>query len=980
MGLDPAVLSELLRQRRGKLGITQSELAQRAGVGVRTLRDLEHGVVRNPRIASVRQLLAALDEPTQRTTAPALRIGVLGPLVLEHNSTQVAMGDTRAATLLGLMALHVNQPVSLADVAATVWADRPPVSHAELLSRYARRLRQRLGPGLRLTAGRGFCRLDLDPEQLDLLQFGELTTRARDAAEAGELDTAHETYARALDCWRGPVLSGHEPLAWHPGAGALSRQRLSAALAFADIGCVLGRYEQTVTQLEAVRTDEPLHEGLHSRLMTALAGSGQQAAALELFDDLTERLSTELGIEPGPEIRAAQLTVLRQEISVPSRRSLGGPNFLPRDMDDFVGRTAEMHRVTQALRTANVPGVHVLSGMAGIGKTALAVHVGHTLADRFPDGLLFVDLHTHSGTHTPLTAQAALDALLRQLGVDGHRIPDQVDQSAALWRSLLVGRDALVVLDDVADAAQARPLLPGGGTNCQFLITSRTRLTSLDEVSTVPLEVLTDAEAVDLFARVTGEQRIIGQDRQIREVTQLCGLLPLAIRIAAARFRDRPSWTIGHLLSLLRNEQRRLPALSAGDRSVSAALTLSYRQLTPAQQRLLRLLGDFPGADISADVAAAIVDSTVEETTSGLESLVDVHLLHEVTLDRYRFHDLIRDHARQMGQTEPAHQRHQATARTYAYYIHVAAMAADLLEPTRKRFPITSAAPDHLPTLHTAADALAWFDAERLNLAAIVTAAATRGHHEQSWQLTQPLWRYFFIRGHLHLHIETHRIALAGTRQLGDTAAEAEIRKSLGLGYWRVGRSAEAIDEHHRALELDLADNDIWGQAKTHNHLGFIHARHGDHAEALEHHRRAAELYERTGDRCGMARALVGLGDLHFHTGRNSEGATQFQQAIELAREVGDRWGEGLAALGLGFTSPPPHASRYLKQALRLTRASGDRWGESIALIGLGMALADANAAVNLYRQAINLTHEVGDQWWEQMATAALTRLRQQLP
>ncbi|MFC9432976.1 BTAD domain-containing putative transcriptional regulator [Nocardia sp. NPDC057030] len=982
MELDPAALSALLRQRRGELGITQSELARRAGVGVRTVRDLEHGVVRNPRTASVRQLLAALTEATSEPMAPALWIGVLGPLIVGRDGTRLALGDTREATVLGLLALTVNQPLSLASAAAAVWADQPPTSATELLNRYVRRLRRLLGPRLRLTVGRGFYRLDLDPEQLDLLQFGELAVQARTAAEAGDLEIAYETYDRALACWRGPVLSGNERLAWHPWAAVLSRQRLSATLAFADIGCALGRHEQTLTRLEAVRDDEPLHEGLHARLMTALAGNGQQAAALELYDNLTERLSAELGIEPGPEIRTAQLRVLRQEIPAAGRGSLGGLNFLPRDMDDFVGRAAEIDDLAQALWKATGPGVHVLSGMAGIGKTTLAVHLGHRLADRFPDGRLFVDLHTHSGTHAPLTVQAALDALLRQLGVDGHRIPDQVDQCAALWRSLLVGREALVVLDDVADAAHVRPLLPGGGTNCQFLITSRSRLTSLDAIDTVPLEVLSDREAVDLFVQVAGTPRICGQDDQVYEVIRLCGFLPLAIRIAAARLRDRPSWTLGHLLALLRNERRRLPALSVGDRSVSAALTLSYRHLNYAQQRLFRLLGDFPGTDFTAAAAAAINNSTAEETTLLLQSLVDVHLLDEVTLDRYSFHDLIRDHARQMGQTEPAGQRYEATARTYVFYIHLAAMAADLLEPTRKRFPITSPPPDHLPALHSTMDALTWFESERLNLAAVVAAAATRGHHVQSWQLAQTLWRYFFIRGHMHLLIETHRIALASTLYLGDTAAEAEIRKSLGLGYWRLGRLDDAIDKHTRALALDRANRDTWGQAKTHNHLGFIHARDGDHAAALKHHQRSAELYEDSGDRCGMARALIGLGDLDYQAGRSSQAATRFRQALELAREVGDRWGEGLASIGVGLTTSLPHARQHLEHALRLTRTTGDRWSEAIALTGLGMVLANANAvddAINHYRQAINLTQEVGDQWWEQIATAGLTQLREQL-
>ncbi len=976
MDVDPAALSAQVRRRRGELGITQSELARRAGIGVRTLRDLEQGIVRNPRTASVRQLLAALAEPAPR----ALRIGVLGPLTVECDGRPLALGDTREASLLGLLALTANRPLALADVVEALWDGRPPASHMGLVNRYVRRLRQALGPAVRLaTVRRGVYQLDLDPNQLDLLQFDELTAQARAAHDAGELDVAHDRYGRALACWRGSVLAGHDQMAWGPVAAAVSRRRLSATLAFADVGQLLGRHEQSITQLEAVRADEPLHEGLHARLMTALTGSGHQAAALELFDDLAARLAAELGVKPGPEIRAAQLTVLRQEIPAVSPVRTAGRNFLPRDVPDFVGRAGEIDRLADTLRTASGPGVQVLCGMAGIGKTALAVRLGHRLADGFPDGQLFVDLHTHSGRHAPLTARAALDALLRQLGVNGHRIPDGIDDSAALWRSLLVGRTVLVVLDDVADANQVRALLPGGGTNCQFLITSRNHLTSLDAVGILSVDVLSDAEAADLFARVAGARRVGGQDAQVREVCRLCGFLPLAIRIAAARLRDRPLWTINHLLSLLRDEHRRLPALSAGDRSVGTALTLSYRQLTPTQQRLFRLLGDFPGIDVAPGAVAAITGSGTEETTRVLEDLVDVNLLVQPALHRYGFHDLVRDHARETAKIESTDLRRAATARTYGFYIHTAALAADLLEPTRKRFPITSARPARLPAMSTAADALKWFEAERLNLSAIVAAAAARGHHEQSWQLAQTLWRYFFIRGHLHLLIETHRIALNCTQVLGDTPAEAEIRKSLGLGYWRLGRPDEAIDQHHRALELDRADHDVWGEAKTLNHLGFIHARDGDHATGLAHHQLSAQLYERAGDRCGTARALVGIGDLHYHAGRGTEGAARFREALRLAREVGDRWGEGLASIGLGFTNPPPQSRQHLEHALRLTRATGDRWGESMALTGLGMTLTDPDEAINHYRQAINLAQEVGDKWWEQMAAAGLTRLRRHL-
>ena len=972
----------MVRERRTELGLTQEELARRAGMSVRALRYLEQGRVRNPRTASIRQLVAALETAVDVAVTPAaLRIGVLGPLSVEVGGQPVDLGRTRHASLLGLLALHPNRPVALADIADMVWTHRPPRSYANLVNIYVRRLRKQLGPALRLVAvGHGGYQLEVEPAELDLMEFVELTAEARAARDTAD---AHDLYARALACWRGHVLTDLDPLQRHPATGPLARQRLSATLAYADIGIALGEHEQAAAQLRSVRDDEPLHEGLHARLMVALAGSGQQAAALELFDDLRGRLSAELGIEPGPELRSAQLQVLRQEIPASACVPFGGSNFLPRDVDDFVGRAAEIERLAATLST-NRAAVHAISGMAGVGKTALAIHLGHRLADRYPDGQLFVDLHAHSSARGPLTPRAALDALLRQLGVDSARIPDQLDQCAALWRSMLVGRNILVVLDDAADAAQVRPLLPGGGTNCLVLITSRQRLTSVDAVRPLSLDVLADDEAATLFTRVAGPERTAGQDAQAREVLRLCGFLPLAIRIAAARLRDRPQWTITHLVSLLADEHRRLPELSTGDRSVGAAFTLSYHQLSAPLQQIFRLLGDFPGVDLDAYVAAALADVEPAEASTLLERLVDVHLLQQPALGRYRLHDLIRDHARVTTcAVDPLPEREAAVTRVVDYYLHVAAKAADVLEPSRRRFPLAGSSPAHMPNWSgDARAALEWFEAERANLTAAAVTADERGLPERCWRLIQTRWRFFFIRGHVHDWIDTHRLALAVTRRIGDAFAEAEIRKNLGLGLWRCGHFEEALTHHVHALELDVSSGDRWGEAKTRNHLGLIHGRAGRYDEAVDQQRRSAALYHEVGDECGEARALIGLGDVHHHAGRHSEGVATFRRALALARKSGDRWGEGIALIGLGFAAPhietPAAALEYLDTALAFTRASGDRWSESIALIGSATAhqMMDApEEAMNRYRQAIILAHEVGDRWWERLALTGLGRL-----
>ncbi|WP_410590257.1 BTAD domain-containing putative transcriptional regulator [Amycolatopsis sp. lyj-23] len=1001
----------LLGRRRAELGLTQAELARRAGVSVRAVRYLERGETRNPRKASIRQLIAALEPGTP--AGATTRVGVLGPLLVEIGGEQLHPGDTRWARLLGLLALQPNRPVGVDDIVEVLWGARPPRSHPDLIGRAVRRLRGLLHPQLRLAAtGAGSYRLEGPADRFDVLRFD---ARLEEARAAGDREGAFAGLAEALACWRGPVLTGQDALRHHPAAAALSRRRLSAALAHADAGIALGRHAEVIAQLEPVRDDEPLHEGLHARLMVALAGSGRQAAALALFDDLHTRLTAELGIEPGPEVRAAQLHVLRQEVPAARRgtglgaepgaevgaaqlhvrglevsaaavRSVGDPpagvpsevgvepelpnvvrpfgssNFLPRDVEPFVGRVAETMRLTGGAA------VYGICGMAGVGKTALAVHLGHRFADRFPDGQLFADLQAH-GPDGALAPEAALDSLLRQLGVDGARIPERLDQRAALWRSLLAGRNALVVLDDAADAAQVRPLLPGGSGSL-VLITSRARLTSVDAVTTLSLDVLGPDEAGQLLTGVAGPGRT-GGEPAVGEVARLCGYLPLALRIAAARFRDRPLWTVAHLAGLLRDEHRRLAELSTGDRSVGAAFTLSYRRLTEPQQRLFRRLGDYPGTDVDVFAAAAIAGLEPRETERLLEELVDVHLLAQPALGRYRFHDLIRDHARATGLADPAAAKEAAASRLADYYLHVSARAADVLEPTRKRFPPVGTPPAAGPEFRSAAEALAWLEAERANLAAVAAVAGP----DHCWRLVQTLWRFYFIRGHVDDWLRTHRLALGVA---GDPEAEAELRKNLGLGLWRSGDFAGAVEQHLRALELDRAHDDVWGAAKTHNHLGFIHARGGSHGEALVHHARAAELYRAAGDRCGEARALIGLGDLHYHAGRHAQSAADFRRGLDLAREVGDDWGQALAAVGLGFTAPPAEARGHLENGLAYARVAGDRWAESLVLTGLGvagLARGDLAEASNLLRQAVTLTQEVGDRWWERLATTALGRV-----
>ncbi|SDZ23673.1 NB-ARC domain-containing protein [Amycolatopsis xylanica] len=365
-----------------------------------------------------------------------------------------------------------------------------------------------------------------DTSGVDLLRFDELATRARQACDDTEALTL---FAAALACWRGSVLADlPERLRQHPAAIAVSDRRLSATLAYADLALAEGSHEQAATHLRALVSDEPLHEGLQAKLMLVLASMGRQAAALTLFTDIRRGLRDELGVEPGAELRAAHLSVLRGQ--VPAKTSSG--NCLPRDVPDFTGRH---HECRALLGEDDTSAVTVIDGMAGVGKTALAVHLAHALASRYPDGGLFFDLHAHTTDRQPLAARDALESLLRQLGVEGERIPKGVDDCATLWRALAGSRRLLVVLDNVADAGQVRQLLPNGRHN-RTLVTSRCRLPSVEGAGHLSLDVLPESDAAALFARAHGKP--LGEETgSTAEVLRLCGFLPLAVRIAAAKAR-----------------------------------------------------------------------------------------------------------------------------------------------------------------------------------------------------------------------------------------------------------------------------------------------------------------------------------------------------------------------------------------------------------------------------------------------------------
>jgi DNA-binding SARP family transcriptional activator/tetratricopeptide (TPR) repeat protein/DNA-binding XRE family transcriptional regulator len=985
---------EQLRARRVREGMTQQELAAQAGVSLRTLRSIERGQVTSPHRRSRALLAAAVGLPLTCGYAEEVdpRIRVLGPLTIQDGSADVRVDAPKIRLLLGLLAIQPNRGVGRDEIVDVLWDSRPPNTYMAVLHNFVSRLRGLLEPsggrerrGLAIvTTGTGY-QLRVRSNQLDLLRFVELIDEAE---RAGHRDAQADLLERAVRQWRGPVLADlPEAIQQHPVAVDVTRRRLDAVLSCADLGLARDDHTLVVEIVEPLFHEEPLHEGLVARLMLGLAGSSRQAAALTHYARIRERLRDELGVEPGAELRDAYLRVLRQEM-VCHRAAPGGvaisDNALPRDIPDFTGRAAELRRLTgqDGVETATAL-VHTIDGMAGIGKTTLAVHAAHALASRYPDAQIFVDLNAHCPDRAPMEPHVALDRLLRGLGVPGDRIPEDLDGRAELWRRVTADHKLLAVLDNASTAEQVRPLLPTG-RHCMAIVTSRARMADIGGSQTLSLDVMPSPVACLFFERVGWRERNVGQSQAIEELVRLCGAHPLAIRIAAARLRNRPAWRVADLVERLRDERRGLDEFDTGDLSVGATFALSYRDLPARHRRLFRLLGLFPGEEIDTHAAAALADLDLREVDRLLENLVDVHLLYEPSVGSYRFHDLIRRHARDVALAEEsATERAAALRRLINYYLHAANAAANAVLPSRIRFDLAAAPSSaELPPFESRSDAITWLERQRVNLVSMIETAAGREWHEHTWRLAQALWRFFFERGYLNDWLSTHELALTAVRALDDPAAEAETLKNLGVAYLRAGRSADGIDCQHRALALDRARHDPAGEAKTWNNLGFFHDRDGAYEEALRCHRMAEKCYRELGDLAGESCALVGISNAYRELGDLENAFASTERALRLAKQAGDRWSESLAlscqALVYRGWRNYPQAQANLVAARDIAVALGDPGNESVARIGLGLIRADVGSraeAVAHLREGLRLAELGGELWGVSLARQAFQEL-----
>jgi len=659
---------------------------------------------------------------------------------------------------------------------------------------------------------------------------------------------------------------------------------------------------------------------------------------------------------------------------------------LPRDVASFTGRRAELEYLTETLSGVAADGgvvsIHAIDGMAGIGKTSFAVHAAHRLAEAFPDGQFFLPLHAHTPDQQAVAPADALASLLLTAGVGAQQIPPGLEARAARWRNQVAGKKILLLLDDAAGHEQVRPLLPGTPESL-VLVTSRRRLTALEDATVISLETLPPAEAAALLARLAGRPDP-GSAGPLREITRLCGYLPLAIAMLASQLRHHPARTAAALAASLTAARDRLTVMRAENLSVAAAFDLSYQDLNPDQQRLFRHLGLHPGTYIDAYAAAALGGIGQADARRHLDELYDQHLITEPMAGRYLLHDLLREHARALAAADDRAESAAAVGRLLDYYAHTAAAAAERIPGWTgvQDRPPPGRPPACAPQLSTRAEAAAWLESERLNLHAAASQAASRGMPGHTIAIASAMGEFLRAHGHWDQATALHQTALAAARQAGDRHSQALAHRHLGIVAWLSSDypSAAASLAESAAIYRDLGDQS--GQAYALDHLGVVQQMTGDYPAATTTRQQALALARSAGDQFAEAATLSHLGELQLQTGDYPAATVSLQQALDLFRRLGPRQGEAETLANLGVlqrrTGNYPAATASLQQSLAISREIGHLAYQARAHDALGVVYqltGDYPAAEASHQQALQLYRDLGQRLGEARALNNLGQL-----
>jgi len=912
-----------------------------------------------------------------------------------------------------------------------LWDSRPPAKARESLSVYIARLRallrQAVGDSVQLVGrARGYL-LDVDPDAVDLHQFRRLRRQADALAASGDYDHAALLLRQADGLWRGQALGGIRGDWVARMRDSLEEERRAAILERVECEMELGRHADLVGELRQLLTQYPLDETLTAHQMAALYWSGRPGDALSLYRETRHSLIEEQGTEPGPMLSALQQRILNRDpelaVRLADQRSgrLPRPDTLPPETVEFVGRGEELGLLTG--EHGEGPGINVIEGMPGVGKTALAIHAARVVAERYPDGVLYLNLHTHDSGSPSLDSSEALHRLLRMLNVPATQIPAAPGERGALWRAQLSRRRAVVILDDAARRDQVRPLLPVAG-RCLILITTRRRLPDLGGARTLNLDVLSLDDAITLFRRIAGPDRVQDAD-EIATAVGLCGRLPLAVQLTAGRVaQDHPS-RLASLIEDLTHSPARFGGSGAASPEVMSAFDLSYRALEPDHQRFFRRLGMSPCAYASLQAAAALGGCTLAEAEKALVTLLDHHLLARAPAGQFRFHDLIRGYAAvRAARDDPEPEQRQAVARLLDYYLYTADKADRILHPFRRRMPLSvTHLPAASPALGTQDDAAGWLESEWRN---ILQAAQHAGRHE--WKrkcadLTHVLADFMDTRAYWDEAIVAHTLALQACRDLADPVriaqaslelsavsqqtgrheatlplaedaaaiyrsvadrrGEAEALDQIGMAHQRAARSREALAYFNEAriLYRDAADQNGVANALSHSAIGCWHL--GRYPEAMAHLREALSLYRDVGNRRGEAKTLNNLGRMQLYCGYHRDALDAYQKSLEIFGEIGGAQNEAILYHNIGcvhdYKGSYEEGLAAFRRALAIYREIGDLPDEAGVLNDIGAIYQSAacyDEALIHHQKARSIAEEIGNLSQQVIALRGIADIR----
>jgi DNA-binding SARP family transcriptional activator len=918
-----------------------------------------------------------------------LEFRLLGPVEAWTGDGRIALGRAESAKTRCVLAVLLRTPGELVSTDAVidrVWGEQPPGSAVRY--KYIGWLRSALSPhGVSLAHRDAGYVLEVDAEQVDLHRFRRLAAQARDAEEAGDVDKASRLVDEALCLWRGTALSGLSGAWTELFRDQLERERRAARVLQARCALNSGAIAQALGWLDEWEAEYPTDEEIIGLHMLALHRSGQHADALACYQRACQRLRDALGVSPGGDLLALHRRIQSRDADADLAAGPGAgegdrrpapvvPRQLPPPVSGFTAREHELADLDRLLDSAG-PGrpaarTQVLSGMPGVGKTALAIYWAHRVAHRFPDGQLHVDLRGYDPDGQALTAEDVLRGLLEALGVESRRVPAGPAAQVGLYRSLLAERRVLIVLDNARGAEQVRPLLPGS-SGCVTLVISRIQLTGLvasEAACLLTLDALTEGEACALLAGRLGEQRIAAEQQAAREIAAACGGLPLALAVVAAHAAAWPRLPLAALAAELRDAQGVLGSSPAADAAtdVRAVFSSSYRHLSSGAATVFRLLGLHPGPDVSVMAAASLAALPPDEVRPLLAELTRASLLTRQKAGRYACHELLRAYAADLaGRHDDQTARRAAVRRVLDHYLRTAYAADQMLDPYRDALPLPPA--DDGVTVDDVSDqyrALGWLQTERPVLGAAVHLAAQAGFDEHAWKLAWTMARFFERQAQWHQWSVTHAVALDAAVRLGDPVGQAHIHRSLGWGSVSINRLDDAHAHSLRARDLYLQLGDRSGQARANLNLAQICLAAGNREGALGHAELALELYRETGDRIWEARALNCVGWCHAVLGEHRPALLACENALTMQQDSADDYGAAFTLDSLGYVHHlrgeyPRAAGRYL-EAVSLWRQLGDCGNEATTLDRLGDAhcsAGDAGAARDMWSRALSILDEI---------------------